>query len=146
LDPLNSRSRALLQSALVWPRPRLDGRRVADRDRQHEHVHLRDRPGLHPHGARGPAEDAGDHRLAERGRRLDPRTRRLHQQPLRLPRGAAQNVPPVQGTRTLGRWRPARHVHLRPGEPPPRPPPWSPIKANFLSIISSIKEGGALEN
>lgn len=67
------RAPALLQPAVVWPGPGLHGRRVADGDRQHQHVHLRDRTGVHSDGARCHGEDARNHRLS--GRRLHTSTR-----------------------------------------------------------------------
>lgn len=97
------------------PGPGVDGGRVADGHRQYEHVYLRDRASVHSDGTRGPAKNARDHRLAERGWRLDPRPRRLHQQSLRLPRRSSQNVPSVQRTWIRLRRRPAGHVHIRSG-------------------------------
>ena len=59
----NFRTPVFLQPALDRAGHRVAGRRVADGHGQHQHVHLRDRARLHPHGERVPRQDARDHRL-----------------------------------------------------------------------------------
>ena len=60
------RSPSLLQPAVHRAGHRESGWRVLDGHLQHQHVHLRDRPGLHPHGARHLLQDEGDHWIQPR--------------------------------------------------------------------------------
>lgn len=69
------RASEIFQSAVVRSGRRVDGRRMVDGHCQHEHVHVRNRSGVHTDGERGVGQDAGDHRMA--GGRLDFRTRRV---------------------------------------------------------------------
>lgn len=66
------RTSEILQPAVVRPGRRVDGRRMADGHCEHEHVHLRNRTGVHSHGKRGVDQDEGNYRLE--WRRLDFRT------------------------------------------------------------------------
>ena len=97
------------QPAVLRAGHHLPCRRVAHGHRQHEHVHLRDRPGLHTDGARGSQEDEGDHRLPERGQH--PGARRQHLQHVRPDGGQTQAVPPAQEVRDESHQGPADDVH-----------------------------------
>lgn len=108
------RSSAFLQPTVVRPGPGVDGGRVADGDGQHEHVHLRDRARVHSDGDGGDGTHASNYRLAARGRQYFG-AGRLHFQPLRLPRRAPQDVPPLQGEGPRLHPGPVGHVHFGPG-------------------------------
>lgn len=66
------RTSEIFQSALMWPGHRVDGWRMVDGNGEHEHVHLRNRPGVHSHGKRGVDQNEGNYRVE--WRRLDFRT------------------------------------------------------------------------
>ena len=61
--PGQNRPSSLLQPALTRLGHRLDGWRMVGSHRERQHVHLRDRPGLHHDGAHRAVEDEGGYRV-----------------------------------------------------------------------------------
>lgn len=79
-----SRSPVLLQSIVERIGHYLDGGRMADRNREHKHVHLRNCTCVHSHGERRPVQDARDNRLELR--RFHSCTWWIHIELVRVPR------------------------------------------------------------
>ena len=106
------RSPSLLQPVVLWSGCDISCWRVAHCCRQHQHVYLRDRPGLHPDGARGAEEDEGDHRVQGRGQH--PVSRGQHQQHVRSDDCSSQTVSSAQEVRDESYQGSADDVHQQP--------------------------------